>query len=205
MIVVGLTGGIGSGKTTVAEQFKALGVPVYIADEEAKKLMKRSKIIKRKLIHLFGDEAYIDGELNKPFIANIIFNDKTYLEKMNAIIHPRVNKHFQKWASKQEAIYVIKEVAILFENDGYKACDYVITVTAPKGLKIKRLLKRDNTTRSKIEAIMNNQWTDEEKVKRSDFVIENIELENTKNQILRINNQLLENYNKTHILTFLLM
>lgn len=191
MILVGLTGGIGSGKTIVAKQFMALGVPVYIADEEAKKLMKRSKIIKRKLIQLFGNEAYIDDELNKPFIANIIFNDKTYLEKMNAIIHPRVKKHFEKWTLKQSSAYIIKEVAILFENEGYKACDYIITVTAPIDLRMERLLKRDNTTKAKIKAIMNNQWTDEEKTKRSDFVIENIELENTKIQVLKIHKQLL--------------
>lgn len=192
MIVVGLTGGIGSGKTTIAKQFTALGIPVYIADEEAKKLMKRSKIIKRKLVQLFGDAAYIDGKLNKPFIANIIFNDKTYLEKMNAIIHPRVKKHFQKWVLKQETAYVIKEVAILFENGGDKACDYVIIVTAPKELRIERLLKRDNTTKVKIEAIMNNQWTDEKKVKRSHFVIENIELESAKNQVIKIHKQLIK-------------
>tara|TARA_R110000868_G_scaffold3348_5_gene21767 strand:+ start:1237 stop:1827 length:591 start_codon:yes stop_codon:yes gene_type:complete len=196
MIVVGLTGGIGSGKTTVAKQFAALGVPVYIADKEAKKLMKRSKIVKRKLIQLFGNEAYVDAELNKPFIANIIFNDKTYLEKMNAIIHPRVKKHFQKWVLKQESAYVIKEVAILFENDGYKSCDYVITVTTPINLRMERLLKRDNTTKSKIKAIMKNQWTDEEKTKLSDFVIENIKLENTKNQVLKIHKQLLKEHNK---------
>jgi len=196
MILVGLTGGIGSGKTTVAKQFSALGVPVYIADDEAKKLMKRSKIIKRKLIQLFGKEAYIDDELNKALIANIIFNDKTYLEKMNAIIHPRVKKHFHKWALKQDSPYVIKEVAVLFENDGYKACDYVITVIAPIDLRMKRILKRDNTTKAKIMAIMKNQWTDEEKSKLSDFVIENIALDNTKNQVLKIHKQLLKEHNK---------
>ncbi|WNH09705.1 dephospho-CoA kinase [Thalassobellus suaedae] len=194
MIIVGLTGGIGSGKTTVAKVFKEkLGIPVYIADEEAKKLMNRSKIIKRKLIQLFGANAYVNEELNKPFIANIIFNDKVYLQKMNAIVHPRVAKHFQKWVLKQEAPYIIKEVAILFENDGYKQCDFVITVTAPKDLRIKRLLQRDNTTKANIEAIMNNQWTDEEKVKRSHFVIENISLENTKEQVLEVHNQILKN------------
>ncbi|WNH11708.1 dephospho-CoA kinase [Thalassobellus suaedae] len=194
MIIVGLTGGIGSGKTTVAKVFKEkLGIPVYIADEEAKKLMNRSKIIKRKLIQLFGANAYVNEELNKPFIANIIFNDKAYLQKMNAIVHPRVAKHFQKWVLKQEAPYIIKEVAILFENDGYKQCDFVITVTAPKDLRIKRLLQRDNTTKANIEAIMNNQWTDEEKVKRSHFVIENISLENTKEQVLEVHNQILKN------------
>ena len=192
MIIVGLTGGIGSGKTTVAKQFMELGIPVYIADEEAKKLMHRSKIIKRKLNQLFGDKAYIDGILNKPFIADIIFNDKSYLQKMNAIVHPRVAKHFKKWALKQDAPYVIKEVAILFENGGDKACDYVITVTAKKALRIKRLLERDNSSKEKIEAIMKNQWSDEEKIKKSDFIIENTSLESIEKQVLKIHNQILK-------------
>ncbi|MFG6687559.1 dephospho-CoA kinase [Mariniflexile sp. HNIBRBA6329] len=192
MIVVGLTGGIGSGKTTVAKQFDALGIPVYIADEEAKRLMNRSKVIKRKLIALFGEEAYLDNQLNKPFIANIIFNDKTYLQKMNAIVHPRVAAHFKKWAAKQNSPYVIKEVAILFENGGHKQCDYVITVTAPKEVRIQRLLKRDDTTEEKVKTIMRNQWSDEEKVKLSDYVITNIELENTMNQVKKIHVKILK-------------
>jgi len=192
MIIVGLTGGIGSGKTTVAKQFLEMGIPVYIADEEAKRLMRRSKIIRRKLIKLFGTEAYVGEELNKPFLANIIFNDKNYLQKMNAIVHPKVARHFEKWVLKQDAPYVIKEVAVLFENGGYKACDFVITVTAPIEIRIKRLLKRDNTSKEKIEAIMKNQWTDEEKVKQSHFVIENIELENTKKQVEKIHKEILK-------------
>ena len=192
MIIVGLTGGIGSGKTTVAKAFNRLGVPVYIADDEAKKLMHRSKIIKRKLTTLFGEKAYVNGELNKPVIANIIFNDKTYLQKMNAIVHPKVSRHFEKWVLKQKAPYVIKEVAILFENGGDKTCDYVITVVADKTLRIKRLLERDNTSKEKIEAIMKNQWTDEEKIKKSDFVIDNTNLENTKEQVLKIHNKILK-------------
>lgn len=193
MIIVGLTGGIGSGKTTVAKAFNTLGIPVYIADEEAKKLMRRSKVIKRKLIQLFGDKAYVNGELNRTFIAGIIFNDKTYLGKMNAIIHPRVAKHFEKWALKQDAAYLIKEVAILFENGGHKDCDFVITVKAPKSIRIERLLKRDNTTKEKIEAIMKNQWTDSEKVKLSNFVIDNITLQKTQEQVLKIHNEIIEN------------
>jgi len=192
MIIVGLTGGIGSGKTTVAKQFSEIGIPVYIADEEAKDLMRRSKVIKRELIKLFGNDAYVGNELNKSFLANIIFNDKAYLQKMNAIVHPKVARHFEKWVLKQEAPYVIKEVAILFENGGHKACDFVITVTAPIETRIKRLLKRDNTTKGKIEAIMKNQWTDEEKVKHSHFVIENIELENTKKQVVKIHKEILK-------------
>jgi dephospho-CoA kinase len=191
MIVVGLTGGIGSGKTTVAKLFEGLGIPVYIADEEAKKLMVTSKVIKRKLIQLFGNEAYINNQLNKPFIAKIIFNDTSYLQKMNTIVHPSVANHFNKWILKQTAPYSIKEVAILFENDGYKHCDFVITVTAPKDLRIQRVLKRDNTTKDAIEAIIKNQWTDEQKVKLSQFVITNIELENTKRQVVKVHRQIL--------------
>lgn len=191
MTIVGLTGGIGSGKTTVAKAFAKLGVPVYIADEEAKSLMKHSKIIKRKLIKLFGPEAYVENELNKPFLANIIFSDKTYLEKMNTIVHPKVARHFEKWVLKQTAAYVIKEVAILFENGGDKSCDLIITVTAPIDTRIKRLLKRDNTTKEKIKAIMKNQWTDEEKIKHSHFVIENINLEATQAQVAKIHEEIL--------------
>lgn len=197
MIIVGLTGGIGSGKTTVAKQFSELGIPIYIADDEAKSLMNRSKVIRRKLVKLFGDKAYIDGELNRPFIANIIFNDKTYLQQMNAIVHPKVAKHFEKWVLKQDAPYVIKEVAILFENNGHKTCDYVITVVAPIKTRIKRLLKRDHTSKEKIEAIINNQWSDEEKIKLSHFVIENIELDNTIKQVRKIHKKLLVKIQKT--------
>ncbi|WP_166964387.1 dephospho-CoA kinase [Yeosuana marina] len=193
MIEVGLTGGIGSGKTTVAKEFGALGIPVYIADEEAKKLMITSKTIKRKLIELFGEEAYLDGKLNKPFIASIIFNDKTYLERMNAIIHPQIASHFKKWKQKQDAPYVIKEAAILFENGSYKKLDVIITVTAPKELKIKRLLRRDDTTEEKIESIMKNQWSDDEKIKRSQYVINNVELAKTKQEVLKIHRQILKN------------
>ena len=197
MIVVGLTGGIGSGKTTVAKMFSKLGVPIYIADDEAKKLMRKSKVIKRKLIALFGEAAYVDGELNKPFIASIIFKDKNILKDMNAIIHPRVARHFEKWAVKQDTPYVIKEVAILFENGGDKFCDYVLTVTAPKAVKIERVLVRDHSSKEKVEAIMNNQWTDAEKIKRSHFVIENTDLEKTKKQVAKVHLEILKKIQKT--------
>lgn len=197
MIVVGLTGGIGSGKTTVAKMFSELGVPIYIADDEAKKLMRKSKVIKRKLVELFGEAAYIKGELNKPFIASIIFNDKNKLKAMNAIIHPRVARHFEKWAIKQDAPYVIKEVAILFENGGDKLCDFVLTVTAPEAIKIERVLVRDHSSEAKVKAIMNNQWTDDEKIKLSHFVIENTDLEKTKQQVARVHVQILKKIQKT--------
>ena len=192
MKIVGLTGGIGSGKTTVAAMFANLGVPIYIADDEAKKLIKSSKVIKRKLLKLFGEEAYINGSLNKPFIANAIFNNKVLLEKMNAIIHPKVASHFNKWMRKQTAPYVIKEAAILFENNTYKSFDFIITVTAPKEIKIERLLKRDDTSLKRIKDIMKNQWTDEEKIKYSDFVIVNKAIENTEMQVAKIHTEIIE-------------
>ncbi len=190
MKIVGLTGGIGSGKTTVAKQFQALGIPVYIADEEAKKLMNRSKIIKRKLIALFGDEAYKDNTLNRPFLADKIFNNAENLKKMNAVVHPKVASHFKNWVKKQIAPYVLKESAILFENGAYKDCDLIITVTAPLELRKKRLLKRDNTTLEKIQAIINNQWSDESKISKSHFVITNKDLEETKQQVQLTHNKI---------------
>ena len=193
MKIVGLTGGIGSGKTTVANMFQALGIAIYIADEEAKKLMTSSKVIKRKLIALFGEKAYVNDALNKPYIADTIFKNRLLLEKMNTIIHPRVASHFKKWLIKQKSPYVIKETAILFENEAYKQCDLIITVTAPKELKIKRLLSRDSMTVEKIEAIMNNQWNDEEKMKLSDYVIVNSELENTRQQVVKIHQKIIDN------------
>lgn len=192
MKIVGLTGGIGSGKTTVAYMFHELGVPIYIADYEAKRLMYTSKVIKRKLIQLFGKEAYIDEKINRPFLANKIYNNKELLSKMNEIVHPRVSANFKKWIKKQDFQYVIKEAAILFENNGYQECDFVILVTASEDDKIKRVIKRDNSSARKVKAIMKNQWSDEEKVKLSHFVINNNELSETENQVKNIHQKILE-------------
>ncbi|MBQ0768684.1 MAG: dephospho-CoA kinase [Bizionia sp.] len=192
MKTVVLTGGIGSGKTTVAKMFATLGVPIYIADDEAKKLMVTSKVIKQKLIALFGDAAYKDNVLNRPFLAESIFNNKALLEQMNAIVHPEVKTHFMDWKAQQKAPYVIKEAAIVFENGSYKNYDFIITVYAPKAIKMDRVLQRDTTTEEKIEAIMKNQWPDEEKIKLSNYVIENLNLDKTKKQVLAIHSKLLE-------------
>lgn len=190
--IVGLTGGIGSGKTTVANFFKDLGVPIYIADHEAKALMIRSKVIKRKLTQLFGNKAYVEGKLNKPYIADKIFNDEALLEKMNSIIHPKVASHFKRWLKKQNTSYVIKEAAILFENTSYKSLDLVITVIAPERTRINRVIERDKSSEEKVKAIIRNQWSDAKKVKLSDFVIENINLKDTKTQVLKIHQQILK-------------
>jgi len=192
MITVGLTGGIGSGKTTVARAFKKHGIPVYIADDEAKKLMNRSKIIKRKLIKIFGEETYINNALNRPFLAAAIFNDKSLLKQMNAIVHPKVAKHFLRWKAKQKAPYIISEVAIMFENGTYKNYDYIITVTAPEKERIARVIKRDDSSKEKVKAIIKNQWTDEKKIKLSDFVITNIDLKSTLEQVDKTHSLLLK-------------
>lgn len=192
MKVVGLTGGIGSGKTTVSNMFKDLGVPVYIADVEAKKLMNSSEVIKRKLIDLFGPKAYENNELNRTFIASKIFNGNANLEKMNAIIHPKVAKHFKQWLQKQNSPYVIKEAAIIFEHNTQSQYDAIITVIADKEMRISRILKRDGTTKDKILSIMKHQLSDGEKVKMSDFVILNDDLEHTKEQVLKIHNSILK-------------
>ena len=193
MKLVGLTGGIGSGKTTISKYFESLGIPVYIADVEAKALMNRSKVIKRKLTALFGNEAYVDGKLNRTFLASKIFNDKALLSKMNSIVHPKVASHFKRWLKKQDAPYILKEVAIIFENNLENQYDLIITIVADENLRIERLLKRDNTSKEKIEAIIKNQLSDTEKIKKSDFVISNNDLETAKQQALKIHKQLLQN------------
>jgi dephospho-CoA kinase len=192
MKIIGLTGGIGSGKTTVSNMFKDLGVPVYIADIEAKNLMNSSAVIKRKLIDLFGAMAYQNNELNRAYISSKIFNDKVYLEKMNAIIHPKVAEHFKHWLQKQTSLYVIKEAAIIFEHNTQSQYDAIITVIADKDDRINRILKRDNTTKDKILSIMKHQLSDEEKVKMSNFVILNDNLEHTKEQVLKTHNSILK-------------
>ncbi len=192
MKIVGLTGGIGSGKTTVANMFNQLGVPIYIADVEAKQLMVTSKEIQEELIELFGSTVYLsNGDLNKKLIASVIFKDKIALNKMNHIVHPRVAQHFKLWLNEQKGHYVIKESAILFENGGYKNCDFVITVTAPKDKRLARVISRDNTTKEKVEAIINNQWLDAEKVKHANYVINNVDLHDTQKQVNTVNANIL--------------
>ncbi len=191
MKIVGLTGGIGSGKTTVAKLFSELGVPVYIADVEAKKLTNSSLVIRRKLIELLGNNAYLDDKLNRKYVADKIFADKKLLKAVNAIIHPKVAAHFKKWVLKQKSNYVIKEAAILFENGSYKDCDLLILVTAPKALRISRVKKRDNASSMEIEQRMSNQWSDSKKKKLADIIVENIDLEATRERIKKIHKSLI--------------
>lgn len=192
MKIVGLTGGIGSGKTTVASFFKDLGIPVYIADDAGKRLLAENSDIREKVSKLLGVAAYNEQVPDRKYIANRVFKDKDLLEKLNAIIHPAVASDFQDWVSKQTSEYIIYEAAILFEAGGYKKCDLSILVTAPHELKIGRLQKRDDSTVEEIEARMGHQWPDEKKAKLADFLIENKDLQQTKQEVSDIHIQILK-------------
>lgn len=191
MIKVGLTGGIGSGKTTVANAFKALDVPVYVSDVEAKKLMGTSKVIQKKLIKAFGEKAYIDGELNRPYIAKLVFNNKEKLALINSIVHPKVAQHYSKWIQRQDGPYCIQENAIIFENNKASEFDYIIMVTAPLTERIERVMQRDSSTKGQVLARINNQWSDAKKNKLAHFIIKNNDLENTIKQVKVVHQKLL--------------
>ena len=183
MKVIGLTGGIGSGKSTVAQMFIDMGVPVYIADIEARKLTNNSSEIKTALINLFGSSCYRDDVLDRKYVANKVFNDALLLTKLNAIIHPKVSAHFKQWKNKQQAVFCIKEAAILFENNGYQECDLTILVISPEDERIRRVMERDQVSEKAVRARIKNQWSDEKKCELADIVIENINLEATKIQV----------------------
>jgi len=183
MIVVGLTGGIGSGKTTVLTMFEQKGVSTYNADLEARKLINSSPDIRKEIIAAFGSEAYVGKELNRPFIAGIVFSDKEKLTALNAITHPRIHDHFKTFLAVQKGIYIVYEAAILLESEGYKLCDYIITVTADSQEKINRIQLRDGMTVVEITARMNNQISDDVRIAKSDFVIENNNMRATQEQV----------------------
>ena len=187
---IGLTGGIGSGKTTIAKMFEELGVPVYYSDDEAKKLMNTSPKIKEGVIQLFGKESFINNELNRAFIANIVFKDKGMLNKLNALVHPEVEKHFDNWAKNQHSKYVIQENAIIFESESESRFDKIITVTAPNEVKIERVQKRDHVSKEKVLERMQNQLDDKYKIGNSYFVINNLDLEESKREVEKIHNLL---------------
>ncbi|WP_417887243.1 dephospho-CoA kinase [Zunongwangia sp.] len=192
MILVGLTGGIGSGKTTVINIFKELNIPTYIADEAGKKLMDTSTEIREQIVKLLGQESYQKSVPNRKYIASKVFNDGALLKQLNSIIHPAVANNFKQWVAKQKADYVVYEAAILFESGNYKQFDYTILVTAPKEIRIQRLLERDASSREEIESRMNNQWTDDRKRKLASFEIQNVNFLETKDQTLHLNEIILK-------------
>lgn len=191
MMIIGLTGGIGSGKSTVATMFKELGVPVYDSDQRAKYLMNTSKVIHDQLVALLGEEAFKGGTLNRSYIASKVFNDAELLAKLNSIVHPVVRQDFIDWSNDQDGNYVIQETALLFENKAQELYDDVILVTAPKEVRINRVLDRDSTTREQVEARMNNQLDDETKLELANYVIENNDLERTRSKVLQVHASIL--------------
>ncbi len=186
MKVVGLTGGIGSGKTTIAKMFEEQGIPVYYADDEAKKLMNTSELIKQKLISAFGEDSYQNEKLNRAYLAEQVFNDKEKLKTINSIVHPEVDRHFKEWVSAQQSKIVVQENAILFESGKKDRFDVIITVTAPEEVRIRRVVKRDQTSEEQVKARIKNQMDDTEKIKNSDYTIENTDLAKSKKQVLQI-------------------
>ena len=173
MIKIGITGGIGSGKSVVASLLALSGIPVYIADEESKWLTNNSPVIREKLTALFGLEIYTNEGLNKKLLASPIFNNPEQLQQVNQIIHPEVNHHFSAWVERQTSPLCAIESAILFESGFYKVVDISLMVYAPRELRIERALGRDSASREEIERRINSQMSDEEKKDRSDYVIYN--------------------------------
>lgn len=174
IIKVGLTGGIGSGKTTVARIFEIFGIPVFNADKKAKELINHNQILKSQIIKAFGSNAFLGGSYNVQFISEIVFNDNSKLDLLNNIVHPHVYSSFEIWTEAQQNIpYLIMEAAILFESGFSSRFDYTITVNAPLDIRIQRIIKRDNTTSEKVMSIMEMQLTDSERSRKADFIIIN--------------------------------
>ncbi len=192
MLKVGITGGIGSGKTTVCRIFETLGIPVYYADDRAKTIMVENKQVVNQVKDLFGAEAYLhDGSLNRQHIANIAFNDQQKLSQLNAVVHPAVFADGDQWHQQQMDVpYTLKEAALLFESGSYRQMDKLITVFAPEDLRIQRVLKRDDTYEEQVRQRIAKQMSDEEKTKLTDYVIYNDGQQALIPQVLKIHHQL---------------
>ena len=184
--IIGLTGGIGSGKSKVAAYLQSKGIPVYIADDEARKVMAEEKIV-NAIKKEFGSEIVTEGKINRQKLSQIVFDDPQKLQVLNNIVHPAVRQHFKEWLlNNKGAPLVFKEAAILFETGTDADCDAVITVTAPLDIRIKRVMSRDSVTKEEVEKRMASQWNDQQKIDRSDYVISNIEFEDTVAEIEKI-------------------
>ena len=192
MLKIGLTGGMGSGKTTVSKIFSVLGIPVFYADEAAKIIMNENAALKEGIINLFGEDAYANNILNRKYIAGIVFNDKFKLEQLNALVHPVTIAAANEWANAQSSAYVIKEAALMFESPAAASLDYVIGVYAPQHLRLQRVMNRDNISREAVLARMNNQLDETIKMKLCDFVIINDEQAAVLPQVLDLHKKLLE-------------
>jgi len=191
---IGITGGIGSGKSTVCRIFELLGVPVYYADDEAKNILDTNSDVLNKVIETFGKEVINDsGRVDRKKLASVVFNSPEKLGALNKIVHPAVGKHFQEWCFlNSRSAYILKEAAILFESGAYKNVDKVITVVAPEEMRIQRVIARDKISREEVESRISKQISDEEKISRSAFIITNDEQQMVIPQVLKIHNELMQ-------------
>lgn len=192
MLKIGITGGIGSGKSTVARVFETLGIPVYSADDAAKRLMQDDPELKKQIIELLGESAYENGKLNRAWISAQTFGNPETVQKLNAIVHPVTIRDAAEWMARQKTHYTLKEAALIFESGAEKSLDYVIGVSAPEDLRIRRVMERDGTSREAILKRMQNQLNEDEKMKRCDFVIYNDEIQMIIPQVLALHQQLLQ-------------
>jgi dephospho-CoA kinase len=196
MIKVGITGGIGSGKTTICKIFELYGIPVYYADDRAKSLMVKNRELKKAIIELVGQDAYFkNGRLNRRYVADVVFNDKNILTQLNGLVHPAVAKDGEEWFESQQnsgSIYALKEAALLIESGSYKLLDKLIVVTAPLETRIKRVMSRDKVNRKSVEARIQKQMNEEERLSYADFVIENNEMTSLIQQVNAIHHQLFQ-------------
>lgn len=192
MLKIGLTGGIGSGKSTVARVFQELGIPVYNADSAAKRLMQEDASLRAAIQQHFGAAVYEDGILNRKVLAAAVFGNKEKLELLNSLVHPATIADAQRWFTQQTAPYVVKEAALLFESGSVEELDYVIGVTAPVALRTKRVMERDGVTAAEVQQRMRNQVEDTIKMRLCDFVLFNNDRQLLLPQILRVHEQLLQ-------------
>ncbi len=196
MLKIGLTGGIGSGKTTVSQIFKILGVPVFDADTAAKEAMEHNPVLKEKLINTFGAAVFVEHKLNRKYLADIVFNNAHQLDVLNALVHPITIAAAADWFATQNSPYVIKEAALIFEAGAGVGLDYIIGVFAPTALRIKRVMDRDHLSREDVLSRMNRQIDDQIKMKLCDFVIQNNNQALLTKQVLELHEKFLKLSNR---------
>ena len=192
MLKIGITGGIGSGKSTIAKIFEVIGIPVYNADDAAKRLMYENTNLKAQIIHHFGKDAYTNSTLNKKYIASIVFNNPEKLALLNSLVHPVTIQDAAEWIKKQTSPYIIKEAALFFESGAHAYVDKIIGVYAPTPIRINRVMKRDNITREEVLARMNKQIDEEMKMRLCDYVIKNNEQDLVLPQVMKLHTHFIE-------------
>ena len=199
MLKIGLTGGIGSGKSTVASIFEVLGIPVYYADDAAKKLMNTDQNLQKQIIKHFGTESYIDGKLNRPFLSEAVFSDPVKTKLINSIIHPATIADAEKWFREQQGPYAVKEAALIFEANAEKNLDLIIGVSATYELRLQRVMLRDGINKEAVEKRMQSQMDEIKKMEGCDFVLNNNEKELLIPQVLALHKKILHNIERLHV------